>query len=144
MTVERYPGDPTVIVVNGDPVMSQALTLLLQTANYDVRSVPRSSLEDSADISGVFEGVQLAILTPGMAVVYHERALALLRNVLSTTSIPSLQLGASPEGARTTADYLVPWPCRIEDLQRQIEAALLAGGALGRAAAGEVQERGED
>lgn len=142
VTVERAPEEPTVIVINGDPVVSKALALLLQTASYDVRFASRSSLEDPAATSRLLEGAQLALVTPGMVSEHYERVLGLLQGGLAMGSVPVLQLGASPDGVQARADYIVPWPCRIEDLRRQIDAALLAGDTA-RGSDGEVRERRE-
>lgn len=122
--MERTSGGPSVILVNGDPVAGQALTLLLQTTSYNVRFASQSALDDPAEDSGLLDGVQLALFTPGTLIEHYERVLALLRSRPDTADVPILQLGAAPEEVRAEVDYLVPWPCRIEDLRRRIGAAL--------------------
>jgi hypothetical protein len=121
---------PSTLAVCGDPVVGWALVLLLQEPHYDVKFLPISSSNEP----GVLEGVQLLLLAPmpELSIGYHEALLASLRDEAAAAKIPILELVVSPEKTRggkaqdNRFVQAVPWPCRIEELKRRVEAVLLA------------------
>jgi hypothetical protein len=53
-----------------------------------------------------------------------------MRSTPGTATIPVLTLSTAPKKEPADQAGLVLWPCRLEDLRMEIEAALLtAGGA---------------
>jgi hypothetical protein len=46
-------------------------------------------------------------------------------STLDATSIPVLTLSTSLKEALAEGPTFIPWPCRLEDLTKRIEAALL-------------------
>lgn len=71
------------------------------------------------------------VLTPTPKLSTKQRAISLasLSEVLETAKIPVLELTTLSEdtqdgGARDEAWYPVLWPCAIDKLEQQIEAAL--------------------
>lgn len=113
----------------GGPVVGQALTLLLRGSGYTARSLPAQSfLEPHA-----LKDVRLLVLTPKLG-LSNERRNALvtsLREISEARSMPVLELvtpgesGRREEEAESELWHTVPWPCRIEELERRIEAAYL-------------------
>lgn len=113
----RSDSGKAIAVFDGDPVIGQALVLLLQTLGY------RASLldEDSLDHHDSLKDIELLLLAPGWNTPKRERLSKELNG--GTTLIPVLELGAS-EGGESNLDNLVPWPCRAEYLKLRIDEAL--------------------
>jgi hypothetical protein len=119
--------DPITLAIWGEPVVAQALALLLRTSGYDTRILSESSLSNPEPL----EGVKVLLLTPTLNLRPEERKafIALLSDVRESTKIPVLELVALPEETREgeTRDelwYRLPWPCKIERLEQWIEATL--------------------
>jgi hypothetical protein len=68
--------------------------------------------------------------------------LGAVSSTLETATIPVLALSPGPKGTLAEEDRLVPWPCRVEDLAREIEAALRA--AKGREVPGGSRVQAEE
>ena len=123
-----YQGtDPITLAIWGEPVVAQALALLLRTSGYGTRILSESSLSNPESV----EGVKLLLLIPTLNLRSEERKdfLALLSDVRESTKIPVLELVALPEetgegGTRDELWYRPPWPCKIESLEQWIEATL--------------------
>ncbi len=120
---------PMVLAICGDPVVGQALTLLLRSSLYDTRFLPTSSLSEP----GSLEDVHLLLLTPMWESNAERRQaiLASLGGASGTAQTPILELTTSSGGtrngeARVRQEHMVPWPCSTEELERRIQAALLA------------------
>jgi hypothetical protein len=118
-----------VIAICGDPVVGRALVLLLQGSLYDARFMPILSLSEP----GSLEGVRLLLLTLTweLDAERREALLAALEGASSAMEIPILELTTSGERrdgeAPSGQEHKVPWPCRPEELERRIGAALCAG-----------------
>ena len=122
----------TVLAICGDPVVGRALTLLLRSCLYEARFLPVSSLSEP----GALEGVRLLLLTPTWDVDAERRAalLAALRCASAAAGAPILELTSSTGEARNGVaplrpEHTAPWPCSTEELERRIQAALLAAPA---------------
>jgi hypothetical protein len=127
----RRPGSaPRVLAICGDPVVGQALVLLLRGSLYDTRFLRTSSLSEP----GSLQDVGLLLLTPMWEsnTERREALLASLRGASSTAETPILELTTSSKasrngGARVRPEHMVPWPCSPEELERRIQTALRAG-----------------
>jgi hypothetical protein len=121
---------PIDLAVYGDPIVGQALTLLLRGCRYNVKFLSTSSLEESEALADV----RLLILTPRgqLSTRCYEVLLAALENEIVAIKTPILELVIYLEEnyvLPTREDRFVlatPWPCRIKELEQHIEAALLA------------------
>ena len=103
-------------------VVGQALELLLECADYSVRFVGEPSLDLE-----LLDRVRLLIFTPGLNAKEIDAILAQVESLSPTTTLPILELVNDSEEAEISPNHLVPWPCRIRDLERHIEAAMRAG-----------------
>lgn len=121
---------PINLAIYGDPIVGRALALILSGCGYDAMFLSTSSLEELK----AFGGVRLLILTPKeqLSVRKLNVLLSALEDEKAAVKTPILELVVPSE-----EDYLfpgyearfvleAPWPCRIEELKRLIEAALLA------------------
>ena len=114
----------TVAIFSGDPLVARALELLLEGAGYDVRLLKELDAIRAEDL----RGIDVLLLDRGLTNGRREDFLAALASTLETATIPVLSLAPSSEGASAEEDRVVPWPCKIEDLVREIEAARRAAG----------------
>ena len=126
------------LAICGDPVVSRLLVLLLEDSGYEVRFLPRLSLNEP----GALEGVRLLLLTPTPELSSERRAalLASLKDIQEAAGLIVLELVTPSEERRreeARADsrgeswHLVSWPCRLPELKRRIEAALLINSDAG-------------
>ena len=146
------------LVVCGDPVVGRLLVLLLEDSGYEVRFMPRLSLNES----GALERVRLLLLTPTPELSSERRAalLASLKDIQEAVGLIVLELVTPSEErrreevrddsrgeSRGDSWHLVPWPCRFPELKRRIEAALLANsdpGADPAAKSHELEDKEDD
>ncbi len=116
------------LAIWGDPIVGKALVLLLRPSGYDARFLPIWSLSEPES----WGSVQLLVLapTPEMSTKQREAHLALLKDATEEgTEVPVLELDTPsqelPEGGvRDESWHAVPWPCKIEELERRIRALL--------------------
>ena len=112
----------TVAIQGGDPLVGQALEILLRGVGYEVRLLGEP---EAFRVEDLLEGVDVLLLGPGLSNGRREDFLGAMASTLETATIPVLSFTPGPKGTLAEEDRLVPWPCRIEDLSREIEAALL-------------------
>ena len=130
-TPYRASATTLVVAVCGDPVVGQALVLLLGGPRYDARFVPVSGLSEP----GSLEDVHLVLLTPmwGLNGGGRDAKMTSLRGALGATQAPILELTSSfYRGERNgevgvESEHTVPWPCSTEELERRLHAVLIAG-----------------
>jgi hypothetical protein len=103
-------------------VAGRALEVLLQGVGYDTRLI-----EDSAEIppEQLLVGVRLLLLAPTLSAETRETLLAEMGSALDAANIPVLTLSTTLKEAPGDGPVFIPWPCRLEDLTKKIEAALL-------------------
>ena len=65
------------------------------------------------------------LLTPTLSAESREVLLAEMGSTLNAANIPVLTLSTTLKEALGDGPISIPWPCRLEDLTRKIEAALL-------------------
>ncbi len=117
-----------VAILSSDPLVGRALELLLKGADYEVWLLAGL---DAMRVEDLLQGVDVLILERGLSGGRREDFLGALASTLETATIPVLSLSPAPEGAAAEEDRVVPWPCKIEDLVREIEAARRAAGGGG-------------
>jgi hypothetical protein len=103
-------------------VAGRALEALLQGVGYDTRLIedpPERSPEQ------LLAGVRLLLLAPTLSAESREVLLAEMGSTLDAANIPVLTLSTTLKEALGDGPISIPWPCRLEDLTRKIEAALL-------------------
>ena len=113
----------TVAILSGNPLVDRVLELLLEDAGYEV-----SLLEvlEAFRVEDLLDGVDDLLIGRGLGDDRREDFLRAMVSTLETATIPVLALSPGPKGALAEEDRLVPWPCRIEDLAREIDAAARA------------------
>jgi hypothetical protein len=118
------------VVVSGDPLGSRILALLLRDSGYRAESLPIWSLNDPRSL----EDVQLLVLTPTWALLStaeHDALLSSLREMTKDMGLIVMELVTLSEERRAEEEAQerlsykkVLWPCRIDELEQRIEAAL--------------------
>ena len=100
----------------------RALEALLQGVGYDTRLIEDPPEDDPEKC---LDGVRLLLLAPTLSAESRETLLAELGGTLKSRDIPVLTLSTGLKGALGDGRPSIPWPCRIEDLTKKIEASLL-------------------
>lgn len=129
-TVNR--SGPVALTVWGDPIIGKAMVLLLSGDSYETRFLRASPPDEPISL----KGSHLLVLTPTPQLSTEQRD-TLLKSFLSNTpraaKMPVLELTPiSPseaireKRAPNESWHEVPWPCRINELEKCIEAALSA------------------
>ena len=112
----------TIAILGGNSVAGRALEALLQGVGYDTRLIedpPEGAPEQT------LEGVKLLLFAPTLSAESREAFLAEMGSTLDAANIPVLTLSTTIKEALGDGHGFIPWPCRLEDLTKKIEAALL-------------------
>ena len=113
-----------IAVLGGEPIVARALEVLLTSAGYDARVVGDLG---NGDPGQALDGARLLLLAPtveaGMpgTLAYEIKALAILAKLPVLTLVTT----TSEHPQQEDGAYYVPWPCRMAELAREIDAALL-------------------
>jgi len=119
----------TIAILGGNTVAGRALEALLQGVGYDTRLI-EDPLESPPE--QLLEGVRLLLLAPTLSAESREALLAETGGPLDAAHIPVLTLSTTIREALGDGPVIIPWPCRLEDLTRKIEAALLPVPDIGK------------
>lgn len=120
----RQSPTTTVAILGDDPVVDNALSLLLEREGYTTRII-RESLPGC--VGGRLEGVDVVLLSPTISNDERDTLLSIVRGNPKTATTPVLALStARKEVHNTRTTRVVPWPSRMEDLMKAIEVALVA------------------
>ena len=110
----------TVAILGGDPVVGRTLELMLKGAGYDARFLNGAFINRPAELP---EEVRIVILAPGLHPKGRECFLNGMESVSATSKITVLELVRASDRARDDRRGSVLWPCRVQDLKQEIEAA---------------------
>lgn len=102
-------------------MVGRALEALLRSVGYEVRLLGEPEAYRPEEL---FEGVDVLLLGPGLGADRRENYLRAMESTLETAAIPVLAFSPGPKGTIAEEDRLVPWPCRVDELAREIEAVL--------------------
>ena len=111
-----------IAILGGNSVAGRALEALLQGVGYDTRLIEDSPEKPPEQI---LEGVRLLLLAPTLSAESRETLLEEMGSTLEAANIPVLTLSTSLKEALAGGPAFIPWPCRLEDLTKRIEAVLL-------------------
>jgi hypothetical protein len=112
-----------VAILGGDSVVGRALEVLLQGLGYDTRLIEEY---DAGTPEDLLEDTQLLLTTPTVSDESRERFVEGMRSTPGTAAIPVLTLSTVPTNDLADQAGIVLWPCRLEDLNRAIEATRLS------------------
>ncbi len=119
----RSPGNTVVAILDGSPMVARVLELLLRGAGYGTRLLEEAEADRPDGLP--LGGVDLLLLAPGPSSEQRGALLGAVRSAPETAHLPVLiLLSTTSEGAPTKEAGIVAWPCRTEELVREIEAAL--------------------
>jgi hypothetical protein len=116
-----------VAIIGGDPIVGEALEVLLQAAGYRTRFLPETVMDEIL-MGELLADSQLLLVAP---VLSAKRRKALLERKLGPTTpvnIPVLELLPANGGQHFQGGRTVLWPCSGEELKRAIDALLLDRG----------------
>ncbi len=112
----------TVAIIYGDPVVGNALSLLLRGIDRRVRLEDQGLLDCPERVRELIREVGVLILAPGISAGRRETILEILSGDPDAADIRVTELGRPPEALRARADHYLPWPMRAADLRQYIEA----------------------
>jgi hypothetical protein len=129
MTPHGESGPIKIAIVGGDLLVGRSLEVALQSSGYDAHFLNGSLTDDEP--TELLDEVGIVIFAPRMSTKRRRSFLSRVRGTLATVRVPVLELvttaSVASENGREELVGLVSWPCPIEDLEREIEAALLDG-----------------
>ena len=118
---------PEVAIFCGDPVVGGTLELVLCGAGYRARFLDPSPADEPA---ALLNGHGLVLLGPRLDARVKEALLLGIRSrpgkKARVTVVELVATLGEPSDRRVVR---VAWPCRVEDLLRQVEAALIDGSS---------------
>jgi hypothetical protein len=118
-----------IAILGGDLLVGRTLEVALEGVGFDARFLNGSLLtEDPTE--PLDEELRLVIFAPRMSAKRRKAFLGHVRGTAATAGVPVLELvtaSATSRNGREELVGLVAWPCPTEELEREIEAALLNG-----------------
>ena len=111
----------TVAIVGKDPIIGQVLESLLQAAGYGTQFVTYPVTDDPHNM---FADAHVVLLMPELSKISREECLISKVSTAAATNIPILELILEPDECPSLRARPVRWPCRLEQLRREIEATL--------------------
>ncbi len=112
----------TVGIFGGDPVVGQALELLLEAAGYKARFLPEQVFDTGSETTA---DIGLLLLTPSPR---SESVRSLLETLPATAKVPVLSLISVSADEPEASESTVLWPCPLAELKARINAALPVSG----------------
>lgn len=116
-----------VAILGEDQLVGRALGLLLRGTGWNVRFLGEPVVDKLGEL---LAGAQLLILTPTKSADHRENLIDGLKGEPATATMPVLELITTLDVTRNGYGRHVMWPCRIDELVREIRDALLASGRL--------------
>jgi hypothetical protein len=102
-------------------VVGRSLEVLLEGGGYSTRIIEEPVTGKPQEL---LEGIRLLLVAPTPDTDSRERFLASMESVPGVAGIPVLRLSTVLNRVPPEQAGLVLWPCRLEDLKGDIEAAL--------------------
>lgn len=120
VSTEAVPAAATIVVVGGDAVVGHALKLLLRGSGYDARVEALATFKTE----GAPSDAELILLAPGLDEQGRGRVLDSVAAAHRSDDLPVVELVPATASWPREGHALLPWPCRTEDLEREVEVAL--------------------
>ena len=108
-------------------MVGRSLEVLLQGAGYGTRIIEEPTPGNPHEL---LEGIRLVLVVPTPSTESRERFLASIEGKSGRAAIPVLTLSMVLNKVLSDPTGRVPWPCRLEDLKNEIEAALLTASRV--------------
>ena len=108
-----------VTIVGGDPVVGEALEVLLQAAGYHTRFLPEFVMDEPDEM---LADSQLVLIAPALSAKRRKAFLEMMLSSPKTVNIPVLELLPANGGQHLHAEHIVLWPCSREELKQAIDA----------------------
>jgi hypothetical protein len=122
--------DTRVTIIGGDPVVGEALEVLLQAAGYRTQFLSESVMDDL--LGEVLPDSQLLLIAPLLSAERRKAVLKMMQDPTRPVNIPVLQLLPANGGEHLQGGRILLWPCSGEELKRAIDALLFDQGRFDR------------
>lgn len=110
-------------IVGGDPVIGEALEVLLQAAGYRARFLSEPGADELGEL---LADSQLLVVAPALGAGRRRALLDVVSSPAMSVKIPVLELLPADGERRLRGGHVLLWPCSTEELKRAVDAALLA------------------
>ena len=114
------PASTRVAILGGNAVADRALEALLRGAGYVTRLIEEPFTGEAQELIG---DAQLLLVAPSVDRGSKEYFLGSI-GVPGKSPVPVLTLSMLPTTGSSDQTGLIAWPCRLEDLKREIDAVL--------------------
>jgi hypothetical protein len=113
---------PEVVIFDGDPVVRDALEILLQAGGYRTRSL---SEPVGCGLDKLLSNSNLLLVAPELSAERWKALLEMISRPGPLAKIPILEL--LPEGGEQNirGGHVLLWPCSIDEVKQAIDAILL-------------------
>lgn len=112
-----------VAIFGGDPVIGEALEIMLQAVGYRTRFLPESVMDEL--LGELLADSQLLLVAPVLSAKRRKTLLEMKLSPTTPVNIPVLELLPANGGQHLQGGRTVLWPCSGEELKRAIDALLL-------------------
>ena len=102
-------------------MVGRGLEVLLEGGGYSTRIIEEPVTGKPQEL---LEGIRLVLVAPTPGTDSRERFLASMGSVPGVSAVTVLRLSTALNRVPPEQAGLVLWPCRLEDLKSEIEAAL--------------------
>ena|SRR5215210_6532397 len=114
-----------VAIVGGDPVIGEALEVMLQAVGYRTRFLPESVMDELGEL---LADSQLLLVAPALSAEGRKALLEIMLSPTMPVNIPILELLPANGGQHLQGEHIVLWPCSMEELNRAIDEVLFDQG----------------
>jgi hypothetical protein len=115
-----------VTILGGDPVVGEALEVLLQAAGYRTRFLHESLMDEL--LGELLPDSQLLLIAPVLSAERRKALLEMMQDPTTPVNVPVLQLLPANGVQHLQGGRIVLWPCSGEELKRAIDALLIERG----------------
>ena len=115
-----------VTILGGDPVVGEALEILLQAAGYRPRFLPESAIDELP--GELLSDSKILLIAPVLSAERRKALLEMMQDPTTPVNVPVLQLLPANGGQHLQGGRIVLWPCSGEELKRAIDALLIERG----------------
>jgi hypothetical protein len=117
-----------VAIIGGDPIVGEALEVLLQAAGYRTRFLPESGVDER--LGELLANSHLLLVAPVLSAERRKALLEMMQDPTTPVNVPVLQLLPANGVQHLQGGRIVLWPCSGEELKQAIDALLIERGGF--------------
>jgi hypothetical protein len=118
-----FIAQPEVAVFDGDPVVREALQVLLQAGGYRTWSLSESV---GYELDKLLANCSLLLVAPELTAERRRALLGMMSRPGALAKIPILELLPEGREQNVRGAHVLLWPCAMDEVKQAIEAILVA------------------